>query len=96
MASAAAKAAVAAATAAAVAAAVTAAAVAVAAAVTTVAAAGRGDIEQHGRDGGFSSRVRIIGLEALQDAVSNNAPAESEDSGNGNGAESNSTEKQNS
>ena len=58
--------------------------------------AGRGDIEQHGRDGGFSSRVRIIGLEALQDAVSNNAPAESEDSGNGNGAESNSTEKQNS
>ena len=58
--------------------------------------AGRGDIEQHGRDGGFSSRVRIIGLEALQDAVSNNAPAESEDSGNGNGAESNTTETQNS
>ena len=78
------------------AAAAAAAAAAVAAAVTARGGAGRGDIEQHGRDGGFSSSVRIIGLEALQDAVANNAPAESEDSGNGNGAESNSTEKQNS
>jgi hypothetical protein len=31
--------------------------------------AGRGDVEQHGRDGSFRSSVRIIGLEQLEDAV---------------------------
>ena len=34
--------------------------------------AGRGDVEQHGRDGSFRSSVRIIGLEQLEDAVRGN------------------------
>ena len=46
--------------------------------------AGRGDVEQHGRDGSFRSSVRIIGLEALEDAVrGNEKPQESENPGNG-------------
>jgi len=49
--------------------------------------AGRGDVEQHGRDGSFRSSVRIIGLEALEDAVRNNQPADEDDkAGNGNGS----------
>ena len=64
----------------------TAAAVAADAAATTAAAAapGRGDVEQHGRDGSFRSSVRIIGLEALEDAVRGNEKAqEGENAGNG-------------
>ena len=46
--------------------------------------AGRGDVEQHGRDGSFRSSVRIIGLEALEDAVRGNEKAqEGENAGNG-------------
>ena len=46
--------------------------------------AGRGDVEQHGRDGSFRSSVRIIGLEALEDAVRGNEKAQDEPSdGNG-------------
>src|SRR3954467_15873331 len=46
--------------------------------------AGRGDVEQHGRDGSFRSSVRIIGLEALEDAVrGNEKPDESDKTGNG-------------
>ena len=37
--------------------------------------AGRGDVEQHGRDGSFRSSVRIIGLEQLEDAVRENEKA---------------------
>ena len=45
--------------------------------------AGRGDVEQHGRDGSFRSSVRIIGLEALEDAVRGNEKPQDDDSGNG-------------
>jgi hypothetical protein len=49
--------------------------------------AGRGDVEQHGRDGSFRSSVRIIGLEQLEDAARANEkadePAEPENQGGG-------------
>ena len=50
--------------------------------------AGRGDVEQHGRDGSFRSSVRIIGLEALEDAVRGNEKAQESDGGNGETASS--------
>ena len=98
MAAAAARAAAGTAAAAVAAAAVAAAAVAAAAAAATTAAVaaapGRGDVEQHGRDGSFRSSVRIIGLEQLEDAVrGNEKPADepepqnqSGESGGGTGA----------
>ena len=50
--------------------------------------AGRGDFEQHGRDGSFRSSVRIIGLEALEDAVRGNEKPQENEGGNGtNGSE---------
>ncbi len=38
--------------------------------------AGRGDVEQHGRDGSFRSSVRIVGLEQLEEAARNNEKAQ--------------------
>ena len=55
--------------------------------------AGRGDVEQHGRDGSFRSSVRIIGLEALEDAVRGNEKAEEPENGNG-GAEERAPQQQ--